>query len=386
MKITLVTQIFPPEIGGPATYAWEVLKRLTARGHSVKIVTPMEKAETIPNVYIAPKKRLSLKFIRFIYNYFGLLAGILRVTNDSNLIYTLNPAKTGFISLIAAKLMRKPIVLRFVGDAAWERAFDTRQTNKNLEDFLKAPEGGINIKILVILQRFIFKEIDKIIVPSYFLKRILIDCYNVNPDKIKVIYNSVDLKDFDGAKNEESQTLGECVVTVGRLIQHKKIEGIIKAIEKLADEFPDINLLIVGEGPEKTNLEKFSQEIGINSRVKFYGRTTREETIKLIQESDIFVLNSVYEGLPHVVIEAMACQTPVITTNIRGTDEVVKDGKTGLMVTPNNDDELKEKLALLLKNKKLRKRLAKNAYKNVKQKFTWDKNLSLMEEELERMI
>jgi len=387
MNLTLVTSIFPPEIGGPATYASEIQKRFHAKGQRVKVVTFSEKAEVVNNVYIAPKRPVKLKFIGFIYNHLALLAGILKSSKGCSLIYAMNPAYIGFVSLVAARLMGKSIVLRFVGDAAWESAFRSQKTKKNLEDFLKSPEGGINIKILLILQKFILSKTDRIIVPSHFLKEVLVNYYRIDNRKVKVIYNSIDLPEYQKPPFEASRSLGKPrLITVSRLMRHKRVDGIIEAVKKIAEEYPQASLLIVGDGPEKGDLEKLSQKLGLNEKVRFCGKVTHKRMVTLLAEADIFVLNSVYEGLPHAVLEAMACRIPVIATNIRGTDEVVKDGETGLLVAPNNSKDLKEKLALLFKDKELRGRLAENAYKNIAENFTWDKNLSLLEKELKEVI
>ena len=382
--ITVVNNIFPPEIGGPATYASEILKRLNDRGHQVKVVTLSEGVRATANVHVVQRNKL--KIIGFFYTYLILLRDIMKLSKDCNVIYTLSPSFTGFVTLIAANLLCKSIVLRFVGDVAWELAFRSRQTEKNLEDFLQSPEGGRNVKMLVILQRFIFKKVDKIIVPSRFLEDILINYYHVNNAKIRVIYNSVDLEVCKGVSSESSRASGKRIITVGRIIRHKRIDGIIKTIKTLAEEFPDTSLFIVGEGPERERLEKLSKELNIQKKVEFLGKRSHDEAIRLIKESNIFVLNSIYEGLPHVVIEAMACRTPVIATNAGGTNEVVKDNETGLLVLPNNNAELKQKIIQLLRDEGLRKRLVEHAYKSVEEKSTWERNLSILERELEEVI
>ncbi len=385
MKITLVTNIFPPEIGGPATYASEILKRFNDRECQVKVVTLSEGVEATTDVYVVPRHKL--KIIGFVHTHIALLRGITKVSKGCDVIYTLSPSFTGLASLIAARLLRKPVVLRFVGDAAWETASNTRQTNKNLEDFLRLPEGDRTIKWLIAVQKFVLNSVNKVIVPSRFLKGILIEYYKVRSEKIKVIYNSIDLEDYQKIPFRPFQRSTKLtMVTVGRLVRHKRIDKIIEAISVIRVKYPNVELLIIGEGPEKENLENLTRELGIESNVNFYGSVDHSKILDLIQNADMLVLNSIYEGLPHVVIEAMACGTPVIATNIKGTNEVVEDGETGLLVSPDNDKELKDKIILLLKNKELRKRLVENAYKNVMGKFTWEKNLSMLEKELEGII
>ncbi len=383
MNITVVTVIFPPDIGGPATYTAEILKRLGKTGHLVKVVTSSRVAQRSPNVYALPNNPvIYLKYVGFIFRHIMLFAAILRAAKNSDLIYSQTPTFLGLLSILAGKWLRKPVVLRFVGDKPWENAFDSGKTKKTLEDFLTSPEGGLYIRCLFRLQRFVFHRMSRIIVPSEFLKEVLTKYYRVEPAKIRVIYNSANLPNQSPSVN--SQSFGKpCLITTGRLIQHKKIDGIIRAVKELVEEFPDIGLLIVGEGPERSNLEKFSREIGVEGKVKFYGRASHQETMNLLRGADIFILNSVYEGLPHTAIEAMSCRVPVVATNIKGTREVVKDGETGLLVSLDNDRELVDKLAQLLKNAELRSRLVENAYSIVEEKFTWEKNLEVLVNELE---
>jgi len=387
MKIALVTSIFPPDIGGPATYASEILRRLNARGHTVKVITPSPAAQTTVGVHAIPKRHPKPKFIDYAYTLLALFLGVIRESRDCNIIYTLNPAYVGLVSLMVAKLLRKPVVLRMVGDAAWEEACNKRKTEKFLEEFLRYPEGGRYIRRLIAIQRFVLNRVDKIIVPSHFLKDVVVNYYGVNEGKVRVIYNSIDLLEHPKPPSELSPTSGKPeLITVGRLVRHKRVDRVIEVIKEISRDYPEINLSIVGGGPEQENLEKLTQELGIEGHVRFYGKLSHEQTTKLLAEADIFVLDSIYEGLPHVALEAMACRTPVIATNIKGTNEVVKNGETGLLVSPDNNAELKQSIVRLLKDQELRKRLVENAYRSVKDKFTWERNLSILERELEELI
>ena len=121
-------------------------------------------------------------------------------------------------------------------------------------------------------------------------------------------------------------------------------------------------------------------------RVRFYGNISRDKTLELLKTADVFVLNSIYEGLPHTVIEAMACSVPVVATGIRGTDEIIENGKTGLSVLADSEKDLAEQLGRLFQNRKLAEQLAANALAVVREKFTWENNLVKLEEELEKVI
>jgi glycosyltransferase involved in cell wall biosynthesis len=354
MKIALTTSIYPPNVGGPATYCQELKKRLN---HEVKVIT-LPPASKESNV--------------FVLNEFGF-ATLLKVCKSCDLIYTQTPSLVGVASLLVAKILRKPIALKFVGDVAWERAFNRETTYKDLESFLRNPEGGVYIKIWLLLERMVLKNVNKIIVPSQFLKEILVKYHRVSPEKIRVIYNSVNL--------EKAQKKEYKILTIGRLIKHKRVDEILRTFKEL--EYPGC-LQIVGEGPEKESLIELSRELGISNKVEFLGSKSHSETIELIKRAEIFVLFSLYEGLPHSIIEAMACHTPIVASNIRGVKEVIKDGENGLLV--NNKKELKESIIRLFNDSELRNKLVRNAFKTVLERFTWERNLRILEKELEEMI
>ena len=105
-----------------------------------------------------------------------------------------------------------------------------------------------------------------------------------------------------------------------------------------------------------------------------------------MKNSDIFVLNSRYEGLPHTVIEAMAYRCPVVATNIGGTREALEDAHTGVTVAPGNKQQLEKKLIFLLENERARSEMVVQAYENVKSKFTWENTLGQLERVLSATV
>ena len=386
MNITILTTIFPPDVGGPATYVYEVLNRLRAKGHNIKVITYSQEAKD-PDVYVVPQKLKRSKPLRFcgvIYAYFCLLFYILKTFQGSHLIFLQNASFPATLALLVAKVFRKPLALRYPGDGAWESAFAGKGTRKYLDDFLAHPEAGLYVRLLLAMQRFTLHRVNKIIAPSYYLKRVLENHYQINPQRIKVINNAIDPRDYDRSAKPYK---GHRIIAIGRLVRYKRMDGIVRAVAKLCKSYPDIELVIVGEGDERENLEELSQQLGIQKQVKIPGRASHNEVIALLKTGSMFVLNSVYEGQPFLVMEAMACKIPVIATNIEGSAEIVDDGKTGLLVAvDDNGEELQQKIALLLENGLLRKRLVENAYNSIIHKFTWERNLNILEEELEGAI
>jgi glycosyltransferase involved in cell wall biosynthesis len=147
------------------------------------------------------------------------------------------------------------------------------------------------------------------------------------------------------------------VVSVSRLIKHKRIDGLIEAIK----EIPNVGLIVVGDGPERRSLEAIVRREKLQSRVAFCGAKSRLETMAIIAGCDVLALNSTYEGFPHVVLEAMALGLPVVATAAGGTVEVVKDQVNGLLVPLGDGGYIRDALRKLAENVNERRRLGAGA-------------------------
>jgi glycosyltransferase involved in cell wall biosynthesis len=160
------------------------------------------------------------------------------------------------------------------------------------------------------------------------LKDVLVEL-GVPAERVAVLRNGVDLELFHpGDRAATRRTLGvegTVLVSVGQLIERK---GHHLVIEALAD-LPEATLLIVGEGPERAALERLAQRLGVERRVRFMGGTPHERLAELYTAADVLVLASSREGWANVLLEAMACGTPVVGTNIWGTPEVVASPAAG---------------------------------------------------------
>jgi glycosyltransferase involved in cell wall biosynthesis len=376
MKILLTTPIFPPEIGGPATYSYEISRRLVKKGHDVRIVTFANTKPNVKDVEVIPV-RLNYGFLGSMRRQLRLFFTILRAARGMDLLYAQGAVVVGLCALIVGKLLKKPVVVKFVGDVAWEQAVNTAKTNKLLEEFLIKPEGGLYIKLIVRIQRFVFHRAAKVITPSYYLKNLLAKFYRVPGSKIEVVYNAVELTEVKAANEKYGQPMA---ITIGRLVPWKGIDELISVVPALVQKYDDFKLLVVGDGPEGDSLMRQCQEAGVESHVIFAGKVGHEQALALLKRADVFILNSKYEGLPHTVIEAMACRCPVIATGLEGTREVIEDGRNGITIEPGNTHQLLKKLVFLLENEPLRKKLIAEGYKTVMKKFTWESTLSELEQ------
>lgn len=218
----------------------------------------------------------------------------------------------------------------------------------------------------------------KVIAVSQAVKEEII-AQGVSANKIDVIHNGIKLgfasKDTTSdikIRNEFGLTPGQRIIgQVGRLCENKGQHVLIKAAEIIIKEY-DCVFLIIGEdlekgGEYKNSLLSLVQGLGLGQRIIFTGY--RSDIRELMNTFDIFTLPSFVEGLPVVILEAMAIAKPVVATSVGGNQEIVIDGKTGTIVPPDNPEKLAEALMYHLKNPKISKAMGKRGYQRIEENF-----------------
>ncbi len=133
---------------------------------------------------------------------------------------------------------------------------------------------------------------------------------------------------------------GQRLLFVGRLAAVKGVPILFQAIDKLKGDMPELQLKLIGDGPERTTLESMSKRLGLDDQVEFLGYKNQSEVAEALLQTDLFVLPSFAEGVPVVLMEAMASGVPVITTQIAGIPELVSHGESGWLVPPGDVDAL----------------------------------------------
>jgi glycosyltransferase involved in cell wall biosynthesis len=265
-------------------------------------------------------------------------------------------------TVVANFFLRKPLVQKIVGDWAWERATNKGWLAERFEEF-QVNRHGLKTSMLKILRNFCVRRADTVIAPSGYLAR-WIGHWGVPAKKITVIYNAVEHADGVRAIDPPLATGVELrVVTVGRLVPWKQVDHLIEAVAACAGA----GLVIVGDGPERGRLEELVCARGLTERVYFAGQKGKKETLSFMAACDLFVLNSTYEGFPHVVLEAMSVGLPVVATAVGGTPEVVCNGENGLLIAAKANGALSETLLKLASSSAERKRLADGAKRTTAQ-------------------
>lgn len=191
--------------------------------------------------------------------------------------------------------------------------------------------------------------------------------------RIKVIPNGVDVHAFHDCRPSLPQLRASGAPVIGvvaRLDLQKGFEYLLQAVRGLCDRFSGLQVVIVGEGPDRAAIEGMVQQLGLESHVTLAGQ--RADMPGVYASMDIFVLPSLNEGLPMTVLEAMAASRVVVVTRVGAIPTVIADGETGLLVDPRDTSALTQAIARLLSDSDLREHLARQARAWVEQHYTAD--------------
>ena len=374
LNILVVTGIFPPDIGGPASYVPKISEELIKPGHQLTVITLSDQLchKDYYPFNLIRIKRGTFKPLRLIKT----IRTIVKHGRKTDLLFVNGLALE---SVLANYFLKKPLVQKIVGDLAWEKSRNNNWTDDNIDQF-QIKKYSLKIEALKRLRLFWVQKSDLIITPSKYLEKI-ITSWRVPIDKIRVIYNAVQEKHKTQQIPNISPFSGTNIICVGRLISLKKYDKVIECLS----EIPNTRLILVGDGPEKQNLLNLTLRLNLSKRIIFVGQVPKDLVSSYLKVADIFVQNSIHEGFPHVVLEAMQAKIPVVATDVGGTGEVVKDGVTGLLIESGNMESLKKALVRLIQDKHLCERLVTNASEQLKN-FSFEKVMEETEKSFIKLI
>lgn len=280
---------------------------------------------------------------------------------NPNIIHTHWTTPSGFVGVYLKKFIKVAIVCNLMGS-----------------DINTYPNYDIYSKFLT---RKVINKSDRLISVSKSLKR-KAETLGKPKCPINVVYMGIDTKNvcYDMRYREiirkqynilEQEKI---IMFIGHIITSKGIWELLKVFRKMDKENINVKLFLIGSGKELNRAKHFCKINRINHRVEFIGRVMHKEIGKWLSACDIFVLPSYTEGLPNVVVEAMACKRPVIATQIGGIPEIIVDNKNGILIPPKDMQALYSKIMLLCKNYKIAKDLGNAGYDTVIGKFSWDKS------------
>lgn len=365
MKLVIATPLYPPEIGGPATYAKLLALGLPSKGIEVELVKFSE-VRHLP------------KFIRNYVYYRRVFAA----ARDANAVLALDPVSVGLPALKAAQKAGKPFVVKIVGDYAWEQGQQRFGITQTLDEFVRTEEVSLPVRLFRRVQTYVAQSAAKVIVPSEYLKGI-VGAWGIPNENIEVIYNAVPPEDIGTVPEAVAKLPRPLLATAGRLVPWKGVGGVIDGIASLREKKIKASLVVVGDGAEKVPLVARAEQ-KLQGEYVFTGMLSHADTLAVLRSADAFVLNSSYEGLSHLLIEAQALGVPTIATRVGGNPEVVTDEKDGLLVPAGDTPALAQMLARVLDDAALRVYLSSHARESAK-RFSVEAMLSATAAELKKV-
>jgi glycosyltransferase involved in cell wall biosynthesis len=342
MRCLLLTGIWPPDVGGPATHGPDFARFLRDRGHAVEVVTmsDAEPAERPVPVHAVSRGR------PFVVRYPQVAAVGARLARRADVVYA---TATYAAAAAAAGAARRPLVAKLVSDPAYERARRYGLFAGTLEEF--QPAGGVPVEALKRLRTASLRRARRVVVPSRYLAG-LAGRWGLDPARLEVLPNPAP----PPADVEPADLAPGTFVFVGRLTEQKALPVLLDAVDRV----DGARLLVVGDGPERERLESRASD-----RVRFAGSLPREAALARLAGARASVLSSAWENLPHAAVESLSVGTPVVSTSVGGVPEVVFDGGNGLLVPPNDPDALADALRRVLTDDGLHARLAASARASV---------------------
>jgi len=228
----------------------------------------------------------------------------------------------------------------------------------------------------ILLERLLDRLTSCYLLNSHAIAHVLVERQGLPAAKMRVVHNGIDLDrmpSFGLPREAARRKLGfdprrRLVAQVGRLAEQKDWPTFLAAAAQVARAAPDVDILAIGEGPLRQTLERCAADLGLEGRICFLG--LRHDVPAILAAVDVMVLSSLYEGLPNVVLEAMATGAVVVATDVGGTSELLRDGETGVLVPPRSPERIAQAVLAVLGDPGWAGRLARAARARVEGEFT----------------
>ena len=335
MRIVITSPIFPPDLGGPATYVPSLASSLVERGHTVTVVAFCSDPDPQGwpfEVVAIPRAWLPVRYLRH-------FLAVVKAVRKADILYI--NEHLAFPVALAGRLCGTKMVIRVMVDSTWEISHRLGWHGDTITAFQHKTYGP-KIAWIRRIQRLWWSWVSRIITPSNFLRGIVLG-YGVNPQKVELIHNA-----YHGPL-EHTATKEQCRARLGlpadrvvllsicRLMVWKGVDGLIRALDALPSHH---HLYVAGDGDQEAAWTALAEQLGLADRVHFLGNVPHAELMDWIRAADVFLLNSEYEGLSHTLLEVMWLGLPAAVSDVCGNPELIEDGITGRTFAPHDTDAI----------------------------------------------
>jgi len=368
MKILAVLFYFPPMSGGGIIVAVDIVNNFAMLGHKVTVITPniewlgpkfepkIDSSIEVIRVDVPSKTKIKIAARRCKKNL-QKKGEELGKTEQFDFVFTIfHPFHLAPSAAVAcAKKLKIPSIIK-IDDAIYEKSTGLKTIQRKIEKIMNAKTLQNSSKILVVNEE---------------VKKIVVDYYNIQNEKICVVPNGVEISLFKGTKTYDKKS----VLFSGAMYHHRGIDVLLEAAPKVIEKVPEAEFILLGDGSEMNKLKDIVNQKNITKNIIFKGWISRDKIPGELKNASIGIgplkLTAVTKNaLPIKVLEYMASGLPIIAK--RGTlpKDILDDGKNGFFIDDNK--ELEEKLILLLNNLELNKQMSKKSIEMI-QKFSWEK-------------
>ncbi len=361
MKVTMITKEYPPYVyGGAGVHVRHLVNELR-KTISVDVrcfgEQNIEEKDYKVKGYPLLEKLKGNPKISKVLQTLSVDLSIVNDVLDSDIIHT-HTWYTSFAGFLGKILYNLPFVL----------------TSHSLEPLRpwKEEQLGSGYKLSSWVEKIAIESSDRVIAVSKGAKKDILKHFDVSSEKVKVIYNGVNLEKWHKVKTDstlkEYGIRGDYVLFVGRTTRQKGMVYLIDAAREI-----DTQVVFCTSAPDTKEVEdEINEHFQSTTNTLWINKLLKEEQyIELYSNASVFACPSIYEPFGIINLEAMACKTPVVASAVGGITEVVVDGETGFLVPPSNPHILAEKINFLLKNKKLAVKFGQNGRKRVEKYFNW---------------
>ena len=374
MNILITVGIFPPDVGGPASFVPKITNYLINMDNKVKIICLADEENLLleDELDVLRIRRSTYLPIR----WFKTISLIIKHGRKSDILFVNG---LGVEAAIANLYLRKKIVRKIVGDPVWERFYNKKRTFETFDDFQNLKQN-LNVRIQKLIRNWSISSSEVVITPSDHLKEFI---NRINPKtEVLKINNGIEITEFKRSKTP----LHEFNILINsRLVVQKNIHLVIEAMGSIKNL--DINLKIIGEGGEFERLENIITDLKIQNRVKMIGKVENNLISEFLKTSNLFIQASDYEGLPHSILEAINYEVPILSTEVGGCKDLLDNGDRGFIISsPQNKQQIAEKIDYIYENYDIALTKAVAAKKYIQNKYNFSTQAKIYTEVFEKIM
>lgn len=334
MRVLLASGIFYPDVGGPATHVRKIAEHFSSLGWSVTVVAFGDSSEQPTGYRVVRVSRRLPKGVAWILYALRIFHEAMR----TDVVYAFDLTTAGMPATLAARILRRPLVVRIGGDPIWERQVES---GKHFLPMAEYYEKGLYKKdkpALFRALRFMVRTADAIVVYNQRFQDFYVRYFDASREKISVIQNPI-LPREAATKEQGTHTF----IFAGRFVAYKNLVLVIRAASRVFPQYPKARLLFVGDGPEKEALEKLAQSLGVPLTVR--SKADQGTLFALVRGSSVSIAPALSEFNPNFILESLSLGKPILISRGHG---LSVDVPVYMEFDPMSEDSLVDALHTML--------------------------------------